>query len=148
MSLPANVAELARRLQAEGCLADSYALGAVDGASDAHCLVLRGDDWVVFYAERGLEQPPMFTSPVEAEATAYLYRLITSFRHDHCVGFFRSEAAAVALAERLSALGLQPHLDAIRYTSTEARHRVFVTGRAIFAARAALGSDLPVDEGS
>jgi hypothetical protein len=136
---PQTAAALALRLEEEGCLASSYAIGERGGASDAYCLTRRGALWHVYYTERGVDQAPLLSSTSEAEACAFLFRQIMSFRHDHCVGFFRSAGAAEALASMLGERGIACWRDQIPYGPRDPRHRVFVTGRAIFAARALLG---------
>ncbi len=65
---------------------------------------------------------------------------ISSKRHDHCVGFFRSQQNADALFNKLQELGLSPWRDQIPYSANEPRFRIFVTGKAIFAAKDALGT--------
>mgnify|MGYP000864456646 CR=1 FL=1 len=133
--------ELAERLQAAGCAPDSYALGTRGAASDAFCLVCEGALWQVFYTERGVDQAPFFESPSEAEACEFFYRTLTSLRHEHCVGFFRSSGAAQALAERLAALGVGARHDQIFYRQPDDwRHRVFVGGADIARFRELFGA--------
>lgn len=60
-------------------------------------------------------------------------------RHDHCVGFFKSKDNAVALEHDLKALGINSWSDQIPYAGIrDPRHRVFVSGQAIFLVRRAL----------
>lgn len=133
--------ELAERLLAAGCAPNSYALGARGTASDAFCLVRAGPLWQVFYTERGVDQPPFFESASETEACEFFYRTLTSFRHEHCVGFFRSAAAAQALAERLASLGIGTRQDQIFYRQPgDWRQRVFVGGADIARFRELFGA--------
>ncbi|MCU0493032.1 MAG: SPOR domain-containing protein, partial [Chloroflexaceae bacterium] len=136
-----NLNELRQRLHEEGCNPRSYAIGVRGGASDAFCLTHDGTAWQVYYTERGCDQPPFYTSTDEAEACAFFFNYMMGLRHTHCVGFFRSEAAAQALHTRLEQLGLEVLRDVIPYGGThDPRYRVFVLGTAIFAARAELGA--------
>ena len=139
--------ELARRLFEEGCNPAIYAIGERGGASDAFCLTRTGDEWQVYYTERGHDSPPMFATASEEEACAYFLAHMRSIRHDHCVGFFRAREGAVALLGRLEALGLAPWADQIPYGGPgDPRFRVFVSGTAVFAARAELGAIPARDE--
>ena len=144
-----NTQELAQRLIEEGCNPNLYAIGARGAASDAFCLTFNGVQWQVYYTERGNDDPPLFVSESEAQACDFFFRHIRALRHEHCVGFFRSEQNAIALCQRLQGLGLVTRQDRIPYGGpNDPRFRVFVTGRAIFTARAALG-EVPVsDEGA
>src|SRR5215212_4474733 len=139
-----NIRELQQRLEAEGCNPHLYAVGSRGTASDAFCLTSNGTQWQVFYTERGQDQSPIFASSSEEAACEFFFKYITGMRHNHLVGFFRSEAAAQALLERLAQLGLASSHDKIPYGGpADPRYRVFVIGKAIFAARAALG-DVPL----
>lgn len=134
--------ELAERLAAEGCSPDLYSIGR--GGSDVFCLAHERGSWRVFYTERGNDSPPIFKSSNEDEACQFFYRHITGMRHDHCVGFFRSERQALALAQRLETESLSTWHDRIPYGGVnDPRYRVFVAGKAIFRAIELLGA-LPV----
>jgi hypothetical protein len=133
-----NTNELQERLAAEGCDPFCYAIGERGRANDAYCLTQNGGEWQVYYTERGVDQAPMFTSASEEEACAYFFNFIMSFRHDHWVGFVRTEAATRAFEDNLDQLGVAHRRDVIRYKShDDLRFRVFVEGKAIFAVRAA-----------
>ena len=141
-----NLRELAEHLASEGCDPSSYAIGSRGSASDAYCLTQNGSRWEIYYTERGLDQAPLHTSESESEACELFRKLILSFRHDHCVGFFRSEESATKLCQRLREIGVAPRQDHIRYGGpNDPRFRVFVTGKAIFEAKAALGQ-VPLDD--
>lgn len=136
-----NIAELQQRLHHEGCNPHTYAIGQRGLASDAFCLVHDGHAWQVFYTERGTDQTPLFSSVDEADACAFFFKHITSLVHHHLVGFFRSQTAADDLCERLAQMGLRIKRDTIPYTSRDDwRHRIFVTGKDIFAAQESLGT--------
>lgn len=140
---PQSIQALEQRLLAEGCNSANYAIGDRGSASDAYCLTWSGSLWQVFYTERGVDQAPFFSSPSEGEACAFFFRQIMSMRHDHCVGFFRSAAAADAFERLLAANGISCWRDQIRYSGPhDPRYRVFVVGRAIFSVRELRG-DLP-----
>lgn len=139
-----NIRELAQRLFEEGCNPSSYAVGSPGGASDAFCLTHNGSQWQVYYTERGQDSPPIYTSGSEAQACEFFFQHIMTMRHDHCVGFFRSKANAEALQGKLHSCGVFSWCDQIPYGGPgNPRFRVFVTGKAIFPAKAALG-DIPV----
>lgn len=130
-----NIAELEQRLLDEGCTPASFAIGERGSASDAFCLVHDGCAWQVFYTERGVDQLPFFTTTDEAEACAFFFKHITSFRHLHLVGFFREKELADEVLATLTRENLNASQDAIHYREGEWRHRVFVEGKGIFAAR-------------
>lgn len=138
--------ELERRLKAAGCNPALYAVGDRRGASDAFCLAERRGRWSVFYTERGVDSAPIFESRSEEEACEFFFRHITSLRHLHCVGFFRSEARARSLRAELQSHGVASTEDRIPFDgSQEPRFRVFVEGKAVFSARELLG-DIPVED--
>jgi hypothetical protein len=133
-----NVHELRQRLVEEGCNADFYSIGR--GGSDCFCLTQDHGAWQVFYTERGKDSPPIFETASEEEARQFFFRKIMGIRHDHCVGFFRSESEAQSLARKLAQHGLQSWQDKIPYGGADdPRCRVFVTGKAIFKAKELLG---------
>jgi hypothetical protein len=107
--------------------------------SDVYCLTPVGDVWQVYYTERGQSHQPIFTSANEAEACAFYFDLLMGMRHEHCVGFFKEETAVHALQTTLTQHNIASHHDKIPYDGPDApRYRVFVTGKAIFAAQAIL----------
>lgn len=130
-----NTAELEQRLLDEGCTPASFAIGERGSASDAFCLVHDGREWQVFYTERGVDQLPFFTTTDEAEACAFFFKHITSFRHPHLVGFFREKAFADDLLAALKRENLNAWQDVIHYREGEWRQRVFVEGKGVFVAR-------------
>ena len=68
------------------------------------------------------------------------------FRHDHCVGFFRSEGEAQSLVLTLAQHNVPSWQDKIPYGGADdPRYRVFVTGKDIFKAKEFLGK-LPVKD--
>lgn len=143
-----NIQKLTEKLAEEGCNPSYYALGVRGAASDAYCLVRVDGVWQVFYTERGVDQAPMFVSADEAAACAWFYDLMMGMRHDHLVGFFRSEKSATALQATLQQHNIPFFQDSIPYTSPDdRRYRVFVTGKAIFPARELLGQ-IPVRDDS
>lgn len=141
-----NIQELRQKLYEEGCNASMYAIGQRGSASDAYCLTHHGNEWQVYYTERGVDQSPFYTSESEADACQYFFEYIMRFRHDHWVGFFRSERAADELMEKLQVIGLHPRKDAIPYRGKkDLRYRVFVEGREIFPAKELLGKT-PIED--
>jgi len=140
------IPELGQRLQQEGCNSSFYAIGSPGLASDAYCLTRHRGEWRVFYTERGCDQPPIFESRSEEEACEFFYKFIMRFRHDHCIGFFRSKAETDALCEKLREHGVPFHQDTIPYGGPkDIRHRVFVVGKVVFKARELLGELLLED---
>ncbi len=132
---------LAKLLHDAGCNPRSYSIGSDRGASDAFCLVRHGPQWRVFYTERGQAEPPEYVSKDEDQACRYFLQLILELPHNHCVGFFRSQARADQLYAELHAAGLNPTQDRIPYGGPDdPRFRVFVSGPAIFGARELLGT--------
>lgn len=134
-----NVEELKQRLLDAGCSPYNFSIGP--GGSDVYCLEQQGEVWRVFYTERGKDDPPIFESRSEAEASEFYFDHITKkIRHDHLVGFFVSEGNAIDLETQLSQNGIKPHRDKIPYGGwSDPRYRVFVVGKDIFKARAVLG---------
>jgi len=100
------------------------------------------------YTERGNDDAPIFESKSEEEACEFYFNYImTKFRHDHMVGFFKSVQNAKALSEKLSQNGIQSHQDKIPYGGwIDPRYRVFVVGKDIFKAREMLGEEIVKDE--
>lgn len=140
-----TTAELTRRLNEEGCNPANYAIN--ERSYDGFCLMSDGLHWSVFYSERGQDQPPIFTSAEESAACEfYLNFMVNHMRQDHAVGFLRSAEAARALQERLKQQGITTHADCILYRRDDYRHRVFVVGKDIFAARRLLGDTLPLQD--
>ena len=140
-----TAAEVIEKLLAEGCHPRNFQLGG--GGDDCHCLEQAGGLWSVFYAERGRDSAPEFTSASEEEASAYFYWLIMGMDHWHMVGFFADQAQASALQAQLAALGIRAiRNDMPSYRSVgDARYRVFVVGKDIFKVREALGAvELPL----
>jgi hypothetical protein len=144
-----NTRELAQRLFEEGCNPSVYAIGSRGAASDAYCLIHDGSRWQVYYTERGQDSSPIYASASEADACEFFFGHIMAMRHSHCVGFFKSQQHADALQGKLNAMGVASRVDKIPYGGPDdPRYRVFVTGKAIFAAQAALGSVPVRDEGA
>lgn len=136
-AMPTNTTDLIRRLEAAGCNPLQYVVGEPWAVSDVYCLTQRGDQWEVYYTERGRHAPPIFSSPSEAEACAFFFAHITAMRHEHLVGAFATPAQAEALQARLAAVGVTARIDRIPYGGPDdPRYRVFVTGTDMFIARA------------
>ncbi len=131
--------ELAQRLEAEGCNPANYVIGEPGAVTDIYCLTQSGEMWQVYYTERGTHGPPIFESPDGMAACAFYFDLIMNMQHDHCVGLFRRATAVHTLQALLAQHNIPSHHDKIPYGGhNDSRYRVFVTGKAIFAARAVL----------
>jgi hypothetical protein len=136
-----NLQELQQPLEAEGCNPASYAIGTRGSASDAYCLTHNGTQWQVYYTERGSDQVPIYVTDDEHQACEFFRTYVLSLRHDHCVGFFRSEGSARSLMQKLAELGIMAQHDQIPYGGwSDPRYRVFVTGKDISVARQTLGT--------
>ena len=143
-----NIHELEKRLIEEGCNPSSFAIGSRGGASDAYCLTHNGQEWQVYYTERGVNSAPEYTSQSEEEACEYFFKfMMTRFRHDHCVGVFLSKPLADALQTQLESHGLHPFQDKIPVPVVkEPIHRVWVSGREIFVVKDILGTIYVTDK--
>jgi hypothetical protein len=138
-----TTAELERRLLAEGCNPDNYAINS--RSYDGFCLMQQEGPWAVFYSERGRDQPPIFTSPDEATACQYFFDFVMKMEHRHLVAMLRSEPAAQALRARLAAQGIATHAYRLLYAKNDYRQVISVVGKDVFRARALLGK-LPLED--
>jgi hypothetical protein len=138
-----TTAELARRLLAEGCNPDNYAIGT--RSYDGFCLLHNERGWAVFYSERGKDQEPIFISSDEAEACQYFFDFVMQMEHRHLVGLLRSEPAAQALRARLAAQGIATHAYQLFYAQNDYRQVISVVGKDVFKARELL-EKLPVED--
>lgn len=141
-----NIRELEQRLLEEGCNPAMFAIGSRGSASDAHCLIHDGQEWRVYYTERGVDQAPLFGTTNEAEACKYFFDFMMKFRHDHCVGTFDSRAAADELYDNLARHGLKPFRDVIPVpVMPQPIYRVWVSGKEIFAVETIIGARYVTD---
>jgi len=143
-----KIQELERRLLEEGCSPHNFSIG--HQGSDVYCLDNKFGTWRVYYTERGEDHSPIFESQSEEEACEfYSDYIMTKIRHDHMVGFFKSEHNAKALREKLARNAIQSHQDKIPYGGRiDPRYRVFVVGKDIFRAREILGEVPKEDQGA
>ena len=139
-----TLADLNRRLLAEGANPDNYALGT--RSYNGFCLLRQGRQWNVFFSERGDDQKPIFTSRNEYTACRFFFDFVMKMEHRHLVGFLRREPAARTLQARLAAAGIAAHHFAVPYAKNDNRHGLNVIGKDIFRARALLGK-VPVEDG-
>ena len=141
-----NTQELKRRLNAEGCNSGLYIVGKPWAVTDVYCLTQVGRMWQVYYTERGQNAPPIFESPDEAAACAFYFDLIMGLQHNHCVAVLRQKTAVHTLQALLTQHNIPSHTDKIPYGGwDDPRYRVFVTGKAIFAAKVVLGN-VPIQD--
>lgn len=142
-----NIRELEQRLIEEGCNPGNYAIGSRGFASDAYCLTYNGQEWQVYYTERGQDQAPEYSSNSEEEACEYFFQFMMKFRHDHCVGTFLSKSAATELHTALESHGLHPFQDVIPYpVLKEPLYRVWVSGKEIFLVENIIGTRYITDQ--
>ena len=102
--------------------------------SDAHCLMHDGVRWKVFYSERGVDSPPVFSSESESQACEFFLQHLCKQANWHLVGVFDSDLEANAFENEVVGLGATP----IRNDLPESilgtpQFRVFVAGRDIHA---------------
>lgn len=135
--------DLSRRLLAEGCSPNNYAINT--RSYDGFCLLHNERGWAVFYSERGKDQEPIFTSSDEAAACQYFFDFVLQMEHRHLVGELRSVAAAQALRAQLAAAGIATHAYSLPYARHDDRQIISVVGKDIFRARALLGT-VPVKD--
>ena len=124
---------------AEGCNGQTFAV--LGRQSDAFCLDRRGNEWVVFYSERGVDSKPIYRSRSESEACHFFYDYVMNLDHWHLVGWFEREADARSLEAKLSDLGIafvRNDIPAYEFAN-DPRYRVFVIGKDIFKFRQLLG---------
>ena len=135
-----KASELRERLIAEGCNTNNFAV--LSRGDDAFCLDKNGNQWIVFYSERGCDSDPIFSSESEEEACEFFFNYVTRQEHWHIVGFFKSETEAKELEGTLAAIGVKPiRNDIPAYkTADDPRYRVFVVGKDIFKVREHLGN--------
>jgi hypothetical protein len=130
----ANLAQLERKLQAEGC--HRYLLNQY--GDDEFCLVRDKDEWVVGYTERGFLREELYRTSSESQACEFMFQQIMQIRHDHVAGLFTDLTDAQELMRYFGYLGIKHHL-----YSTGQQHRVFVYGRDVHVVRNHFG-ELPL----
>jgi hypothetical protein len=137
-----KASDLKERLIAEGCNENNFAV--LSRGNDAFCLDKQGNQWIVFYSERGCDSEPIFRSESEEKACEFFFNHVTNQQHWHIVGFFKDEDEARKLEATLLAMGVQPiRNDIPAYKSAnDPRYRVFVVGKDIFKVRERLGDVL------
>jgi hypothetical protein len=90
-----TASEVFEKLLAEGCNKSHFSIHRSE--HDAFCLVRRGNEWFVYYSERGQDYPPEYTSASEDDACEFFYTLVMNQQHWHIVGFFKNENDAKQL---------------------------------------------------
>jgi len=135
-----KASELKERLISEGCNESNFAV--LSQGHDAFCLDKKGNEWVVFYSERGCDSKPIFTAKKEEEACEFFYTYVLEQQHWHIVGFFKDESDAKLLEAQIQELGIDPiRNDIPAYkAANDPRYRVFVVGKDIFKVREHLGN--------
>jgi hypothetical protein len=102
----ANLAQLERKLQAEGC--HRYLLNQY--GDDEFCLVRDKDEWVVGYTERGFLREELYRTSSESQACEFMFQQIMQIRHDHVAGLFTDLTDAQELMRYFGYLGIKHHL--------------------------------------
>lgn len=133
---------LKKRLEDAGCSESNYSIRCRN--DDTLALEKFGDEWWVFYTERGIVNDPEFRSESEEAACEYLWERMQQYRHDHLVGTFSDPDEAREFVAWLERLGLAYYYNPIPSpVVTPTMHRIFVHGTAIFTVRKFL-PDLPI----
>ena len=135
-----KASELTELLIAEGCNQSNFSV--LSRGDDAFCLDKKGNEWVIFYSERGCDSEPIFRSKSENNACEYFFNYVKKQDHWHIVGLFKKEEEAKELEGKINAIGIKPiRNDIPAYkTANDPRFRVFVVGKDIFKVRERLGS--------
>jgi len=134
-----NSSQVSEKLIAEGCSPANF---VVNGhGSDVYCLRESGGIWSIFYTERGLDEPPIFSTRSEDEACQFFYNHIMKMEHWHIVGFYKEQSDAEAMESKLASIGVKGVRNDIPayHTRNDPRFRVFVVGKDIFKFRQAFG---------
>ena len=140
-----NATEAYDRLISEGANPMQCFVHSRGASDDAIGLTKEGNQWKVFYTERGCDSPPMFTSEHETEAAEFFYKEISKEKHWHLVGFFKKEENAHALEKELDGITtIRDDIPNYKFAG-DPRFRVFVAGSDIFPTRAKIGNELKTD---
>lgn len=138
--------ELEKQLAAAGCSSANYHLGEPNGASDVYCLAQRNGRWHLFYTERGQDHYPEKIFDDESAACQYFHDFVMNMRHLHLVGLYQSPEIQQQHARFLQQNGILTTTDQIPYGGpNNPRYRLFVEGKAIFAAQKLLPA-LPLND--
>ena len=131
--------ETHKKLIAEGCSTQNFTIG--NHGSDVYCLCNKNGMWSVFYTERGIDHPPIFSSISEEEACKFFYSYIIKMEHWHIVGFYKDNNLAKAMESKLSNLGIRFIRNDIPayHAQNDPRYRIFVVGKDIFKFKDAFG---------
>lgn len=124
--------ETYKKLIAEGCSTQNFAIDS--HGSDVYCLCNKNGAWSVFYTERGVDCPPIFSSASQTQACEFFYNYIMEMEHWHIVGFYKDLSSAKAMESKLSSLSIRfvrNDIPAYR-EQNDPRFRVFVVGKDIF----------------
>jgi len=124
--------ETHEKLIAEGCSTQNFAINS--NGSDVYCLCNTNGFWSVFYTERGIDHPPIFSSISEEAACKFFYDHIMKMEHWHIVGFYKDNNLAEAMESKLSNLGIRfVRNDIPAYQAqNDPRFRIFIVGKDIF----------------
>lgn len=124
--------ETYKKLIAEGCNTQNFTIDS--HGNDVYCLRNKNGIWSVFYTERGVDSPPIFSSVSQVEACEFFYDYIMEMEHWHIVGFYKDISLAKAMESKLSSLSIRfVRNDIAAYQEqNDPRFRVFVVGKDIF----------------
>ena len=129
--------ELYNTLIAEGC--NNFYIDGVGGGmpDDVHCLGKIGQEWAVYYVERGQKSSPIFSSPSQEEAIKYYHTFVSDTKHWHMVVFTRSDEIVEKYREALNQRNIEVKQNDIpHYSKTNDRvYRLFVVNKDIFKVR-------------
>jgi hypothetical protein len=133
--------ELYDQLISAGC--NQFYIEGIGGpqTDDVVCLGSTGENWQVYYTERGQKEDPMFSSADKNEAIKYYLDFILKIEHWHLIVMTRSEEIFLSHKDKLGKIGL----NSIQNDIPDYKHvgdkvfRLFVTNKDIFTAKEQLG---------
>lgn len=133
-TMDAELRELYDFLLAEGC--KRFYIEGVGGlqSDDVEVLSFTNGVWEVCYMERGLKQPPLFSSADKAEAIAYYKQHVLSMTHIHLVVMTRSLEVFNRYSSKIKNLNIATYQNDIpNYSNAnDVVYRLFVYGKDIF----------------
>ncbi len=103
---------------------------------DVECLGQNGQEWAVYYIERGQKSSPRFTTNSQVEAMDYYYKHVASIEHWHMILFTRSKSLMELRRTELENQNIRViQNDIPHYSKTGDRiYRLFVVNKDIFRA--------------
>ena len=123
-------------------LANGYTNFYIDGIGgpkrdDVHRLGFDDLNWTVYYSERGIASPPIFSTTDKDEAFKYYTNFVSKIAHWHLIAFTRSNEIVADFKNKLKNLQLKViQNDIPNYNGKgDVVHRIFVVNKDIFIAK-------------